>query len=49
MGFVKGICMGMVFGAAAGMVIGASNCEYMQNLMKRSGREIKRFRRKYRM
>lgn len=49
MGFIKGTFVGMIFGAMAGMIIGATNCDYMQDLMRKSRREIKRFKRKYSM
>lgn len=49
MGFIKGALIGITVGAMAGMVIGSTNCEYMQDLFRKSRREIRRFRRKYSM
>jgi len=49
MGFVKGTFVGMIFGAMAGMIIGATNCDYMQDVIRNSRKQMKRFKRKYSM
>ena len=49
MGFIKGTLLGMALGAMAGMVIGATNGEYMEDLFRKSRKQIRRFTRKYSM
>ncbi len=49
MWFLKGTIIGLTFGALVGMVIGATNHEYMEDMFRKSRKEVKRFKRKYGM